>query len=96
MMSYSNYDQIEVGTSVATLKSEVGKPYAIHYKEEGKEEYEYIERIDTGTVLVAENHYYLIVKEGKVIGKYMTRERPPAYDLIYQEDPNYPGYPNLP
>ena len=93
LMTYSDYDKVEIGTPIAKLKSEIGKPYAIHAKEEGTEEYEYIERIDSGNNLVAENHYFLISKDGKVIGKYMTRERPPAYDLIYQEEPNYQGFP---
>src|SRR5271170_5789112 len=88
LMTYSEYDKIELGTSVAQLRSEIGKPYAIHAKEGGSEEYEYIERIDSGNNLIAENHYFLLVQDGKVVGKYMSRERPPAYDLIYQEEPN--------
>ena len=91
-MSYYAYDHIQTGTSIATIKSEVGEPYAIHRKE-GTQEYEYIERIDREKSLAAENHYFLIVQDGKVVGKYMNTERPPAYDLIYQEQPNYPGYP---
>ncbi len=93
LMTYSDYDKIQVGTPISKLQSEIGKPYAIHNKEGGIEEYEYIERIDSGNNIIAENHYFLIVENGKVIGKYMKRERPPAYDLIYQEEPNYPGYP---
>lgn len=93
LMTYTDYDKVELGTSIAKLQSDIGKPYAIHSKEGGSEEYEYIERIDTGNNIVAENHYFLIVQDGKVVGKYMNRERPPAYDLIYQEEPNYPGYP---
>lgn len=92
-MTYSDFDKVEMGTSIAKLQADIGKPYAIHNKEAGTEEYEYIERIDSGNNLVAENHYFLIVKDGKVIGKYMNRERPPAYDLIYQEEPNYPNFP---
>ncbi|MES2122377.1 MAG: hypothetical protein V4492_06325 [Chlamydiota bacterium] len=53
-----------------------------------------IERIDNGNAIVAENHYFIIVQDNEVVGKYMTRETPPAYDLIYQEEPNYPGYPS--
>ena len=92
VMTSGEYDKIQMGTSVSELRSEVGKPYAIHKKDHGVEEYEYIERIDTGNNLVAENHYFLVIKDGKVVGKYMNRERAPAYDLIYQEQPNYPGY----
>lgn len=91
MMTYESFDKVQIGTSIASLKSEIGRPYAIHHKD-GSEEYEYVERINAGNSLIAENHYFLIVQNGKVIGKYMSRERPPAYDLIYQEEPNYPSY----
>jgi hypothetical protein len=93
LMTYSDYDKVEIGMPITKLQSEIGKPYAIHAKEGGTEEYEYIERIDSGNNLIAENHYFLIVEDGKVVGKYMSREQPPAYDLIYQEEPNYPSYP---
>ncbi len=92
LMTHSDYDNIQLGTSIAQVQSEIGKPYSIHHKD-GVDEYEYIERIDSGNNLIAENHYFLIVEDGKVTGKYMTREKPPAYDLIYQEEPNYPGNP---
>ncbi|MGC1878104.1 MAG: hypothetical protein WA347_08435 [Rhabdochlamydiaceae bacterium] len=93
LMTYAEYDHVEFGTSIATVKSEVGEPYSIYYKKDGSQEYEYIERIDTGNNVAAENHYYLIVQDGVVVGKYMKRERPPAYDLIYQDEPNYSNYP---
>lgn len=93
-MSYNAFDDIQIGTPIAVIKSEVGEPYAIHQKKEGAEEYEYIERVDREKYMAAENHYFLIVKNGKVIGKYMKTRWPPAYDLIYQDQPNYPGYPS--
>jgi hypothetical protein len=93
LMTFNDYDKVQVGTPIADLRSEIGRPYAIHHKDNGTDEYEYIERVNTGNNLVSENHYFLIAKNGKVIGKYVTRERPPAYDLIYQDDPNYPNYP---
>lgn len=92
-MTYQTFDQIKTGMALSELEQENGRPYSHRVKSDGTEEYEYIERIDIGGALVAENHYFIIVKEGKVIGKYMTRQTPPAYDLIYQEEPNYPGYP---
>ena len=91
MMTYATYDEVKVGTPIAELNSQIGQPYAIHHKDSG-DEYEYVERINVGESRFAENHYFLIVQNGKVQGKYMTREQPPAYDLIYQEEPNYPGY----
>lgn len=91
MMTHNSYDTLKTGTPVSELTAQAGKPYAIHVKEDGSEEYEYIERIDNGVSVIAENHYFIVVREGEVVGKYMTRETPPAYDLIYQEEPNYPN-----
>ncbi len=93
LMTYANYDSVQSGEPISTVKSEVGEPYSVHNKKDGTQEYEYIERIDVGNNIAAENHYFLIVRDGKVVGKYMKRERPPAYDLIYQDEPNYPSYP---
>ncbi len=93
-MTNTNYDEIQTGTPISVVKAEVGEPYAVHNKKDGSQEYEYIERISVGNSIAAENHYFLIVKDGHVIGKYMKRERPPAYDLIYQDQPNYPEYPS--
>jgi hypothetical protein len=91
MMTYKTYDEVQMGTSLADVESQVGQPYSIHHKESG-DEYEYVERINVGNSRFVENRYFLIIQNGKVVGKYMNRERPPAYDLIYQEEPNYPGY----
>ena len=92
-MTYSEFDELKTGTNLASLKEQVGEPYSIHTRKDGSKEYEYIERVGTGDNVVAENHYFIILKEGKVIGKYMTRERPPAYDLMYQDEPNYRSNP---
>jgi hypothetical protein len=92
MMTYDTYDHVQVGSSVESLMEKAGKPYATHLKKDGTVEYEYIERINQGNSRIAENHYFITVQEGMVVGKYVTRERPPPYDLIYQEEPNYPGY----
>lgn len=91
-MTGDNFDSIQIGTPIATVEKQVGKPYKIHSKGGNKEEYEYIERIDMGQCLVSENHYYLVVIDGQVVGKHVKREKAPTYDLIYVEDPNHPCY----
>jgi outer membrane protein assembly factor BamE (lipoprotein component of BamABCDE complex) len=93
LMTYAEYAELPVGTTVTEVETKIGQPYAVRKQKDGTEEYEYIERIDSGNNIVAENHYFLIVREGKVIGKRMNRQKPPAYDLIYQEEPNYPSNP---
>lgn len=90
-MTYSKYNHIETGTSIEEIQSRMGAPYAIHPQKDDSIEYEYIERIQAGDKLVVENHYFLIVHKGKVVGKYMTRERARTYDLLYQDQPNYPS-----
>lgn len=92
VMTGENFDNIQIGTSIATVEGQVGKPYKIHSKAGNKSEYEYIERIGMGQCLVSENHYFLIVVNGEVIGKYIKTEKSPSYDLIYIEDPNHPCY----
>ena len=87
-MTRQNFDEIQLGTPVSKFEEKVGEPYKITSLKEGSEEYEYIERIPLGDEIVEENHYFLIIKEGKVISKRINRERPPAYDLIYDADPN--------
>ena len=88
-MTNDSFDQIQTGTPITSIEQEYGKPYAVHSKGPGMKEYEYIERIDLGYNVVSENHYFIVVTDGKVVGKYTKREKPPAYNLIYQEDPNW-------
>ncbi len=38
--------------------------------------------------IIEENHYYLRVKNGRIVAKRLNQEIPPAYDLIYEADPN--------
>lgn len=95
-MTNESYNMIQLGTPVTELSSEVGRPYAIHNKEGGIQEYEYIERIRNDRSLVGENHYFLIVKEGRVVGKRMAYEKQRSFNLIYENDPNYDSYNSFP
>lgn len=90
MMTQETFGTISLGTPISEVVNEVGSPYAIHSKGGGVEEYEYVERVGSENSLIYENHYFLKVSQGQVVSKRMTREKLPAYDLIYQEDPNYP------
>lgn len=92
MMNSDNFETIAIGAPITSIENQMGRPYKIHNKEDGRKEYEYVERIRIGQCLVSENHYFLVVVNGEVISKYMTQEKSPAYDLIYIEDPNHPCY----
>jgi len=95
-MTNDTYSSIQLGTSIDSLYSEIGRPYAIHDKPNGVQEYEYIERIRNNRSLVSENHYFLIVENGKVVGKRMSQEKQRAYNLIYEDDPNWDSYNSFP
>lgn len=91
MMTRERFNDISLGTSVVEVTSRGGDPYRIRSKGGGIDEYEYIEKVNVAGDTLQENHYFILISGGKVVGKRVTTERQPAYDLIYQEDPNYPN-----
>ncbi len=92
MMTQDSFSSVQVGTSIQTIVQERGEPYSIRDKN-GMEEYTYIERVTNGNQLIYENHFILFVKDGLVVGKTTTQEKRPAFELIYQDDPNHSKYP---
>jgi hypothetical protein len=88
VMTRQDYYTIAVGISTQDVISKYGEPYSIKNKKDGTQEYLYIERIPAGTETAEQNNYILVVKNGQVISKRTTQELPPAYDEIYDEDPN--------
>lgn len=95
-VSRAEFECVLLGTSVSEMTACIGQPYAIHCICPSVEEYEYIERFSQDNMLAYENHYFFKVVNGQVVSKRMCREDRPAYDLLYQGDPNYPSYPNYP
>lgn len=93
VITRQDYDCIVLGCSEYELTDCLGEPYAIHCLLYGGKEYEYIERFSMNSQLAYETHYYIRVVNGQVVSKRMCQEMLPAYDLIYQVDPNYPRYP---
>jgi len=99
MMTLENFDDIQLGAPIVNVTSTSGEPYSIRSKGSDTEEYEYVERIDYWDELISENHYFIIVRNGHVVGKRVERKNSPGYDLIYQQDPNHPFpavYPSRP
>lgn len=92
-MTRESFDDIGLGTPMQEVTRRVGDAYSIRSTGPDKEEYEYIERVAYGNELFYVNHYYLDVTGGLVVGKRIKQERRPAYDLLFQEDPNYYSYP---
>lgn len=88
------YDAVILGSTVQELECLAGEPYAVHCVCSGETEYEYIEKAELNPYQVmAENHFYFRVVNGHVVSKCVRIETRPAYDLIYQADPNYPMFP---
>ena len=92
MMTRESFDDIQIGTSMATVKERVGKPYATHNKKDGSKEYEYVERIKIGQQLVSENHYFLIVVGDQVVGKRFSETTPSIFRSVYDDEPDFNTY----
>ena len=78
MQANSFYD-VPVGASKEEVMAVVGKPVATHKKEDGSYEYEYVERLSVGSRVVSEKHYYILMKDGKVISKRVKQVEVPPY-----------------
>ncbi len=91
LMTKQGFAMIEPGMSIKEVEKKYGKPYNIHSRDGNSDIYEYIERMVMGPETVAQWRYYLIVSNGKVVGKYVKHSSPPAFEQIYSDDP-YPNY----
>ena len=75
-----SFFDIPVGSSSEEVTKTVGKPYRVIKKGDGEVEYEYVERFKVGNLTMEERHYFLLVKNGKVISKRYTQESPPPFE----------------
>ena len=91
IMSRRGYADVSIGMSTHDVEERFGKPYHVFSKAEGTETYEYIEKITMGTHVIEQRRYYIVIKDGKVVGKYMKHSNPPPFEAIYSDDP-YPNY----
>jgi len=91
VMTRQGFGDIQPGASIAEVEKKYGKPYAIHSRDANSDIYEYIERVLMGPETIMQWRYYLVVSDGKVVGKYSKYSTPPAFEQIYSDDP-YPNY----
>lgn len=91
-VSRATYDDITIGTSYTDVERELGEPYNVQTIGHNTYEYEYVEKLSLNPGTLIENHYFIVVQNGKVVSKRMQQEKSPAYNQIYQIDPNYPNY----
>lgn len=92
MMTRNTFDDIQIGSTLAEVQPQIGNPYKITRKGPELFEYEYIEKINLNYGYIVENHYFLLVNNGSIIGKWVSQEKTKDYNLMYQADPNYPAY----
>jgi hypothetical protein len=89
LMTEKDFAAVQIGMPYSTIEKDIGQAYTARVIDQHTVEYEYIERVQAGNALVAENHYYILVKDGKVVSKRFSQETAPAYDIIYSQDPNF-------
>lgn len=79
MMTNQAFFDIPIGSKESDVIATAGEPYAIHHKADGSVEYEYIERFKVGGRDTQERHYFLLIKDGKVVSKRVDQSSPPPY-----------------
>lgn len=79
MVTMQSFYEIPIGASTSEVITTAGEPYAIHRKEDGSVEYEYIERFKVGERYTEERHFFLLIKDGKVISKRTKQMSPTPY-----------------
>lgn len=92
-LNLEQYNRLTLGTRISDVYKELGEPYTVRDVGERAQEYEFVERLAMNNELVYENHYFITVVNGQIVNKRICRESRPAFDQIWQEDPNYPTYP---
>jgi outer membrane protein assembly factor BamE (lipoprotein component of BamABCDE complex) len=88
VMTRKDFDNITIGMPASDIVEQHGQPIKVKRLKDGSQSYEYVERLPINDQVVEENKYFIIVKDGKVVAKYYNFELPPAYDEIYDPDPN--------
>jgi hypothetical protein len=93
MISKKNFEAIPIGSTVHQLEEQVGKPDAIHSTGLNRQEFEYVERLELNPYYSIENRYFIEIMQGVVTAKRTLSRRSPAYDFMYQGEPNFsPDY----
>lgn len=78
-LTSSMFQEIPVGTSTKDIEASAGKPYAIHRKDDGSIEYEYIERLKIGGRDAEIRHFYFVIRNGQVVSKRIEQSSPVPY-----------------
>lgn len=78
ILSTDSFYSIPVGATKDEVIAKAGDPSKISKKDDGTEEYLYIERMKAGARTVSERHYIITIKDGVVISKKVEQTSPPS------------------
>lgn len=78
-MAANSFYDVPVGATQEEVVESCGKPFAVHRKSDGSVEYEYIERLTIGARNVNERHFFIVMKDGKVVSKRVKQENQQPY-----------------
>ncbi len=79
IMTMNSFYEIPVGATQEDVVATAGKPYNVRKLEDGSLEYEYIERFKAAGRNINERHYFIVMKDGKVISKRVKQTSPLPY-----------------
>jgi hypothetical protein len=77
VLTMDTFYDIPVGATKDEVISKAGDPSTIRKKDDGTEEYEYVERMSAGARLLQERRYVIILKDGLVVSKRVDQSSPP-------------------
>ncbi len=81
LVTMQKFGDVPVGASREELISFMGSPIRERKLDDGSVEYEYIERFKVGGRDLNERHYFVIVKDGKVVSKRYKQISPLPYSF---------------
>ena len=73
-----SFYEIPIGASKSEVIAQAGEPLTIRQLENGREEYEYVERLRAGARVLQERRYILTLQDGKVVGRRVEYQGPPS------------------
>lgn len=90
-MTRDDFACIEIGAPIKEVVNCYGQPYSIRSRGADCDIYEYIEKIKMDYLTIQQRRYYIVVTQGRVVGKYVKLDNPPPYEQIYTDE-MYPVY----
>lgn len=88
VMTIEQYSNIAIGTPIKTIVKTYGPPLTIT-SSNGRQVYEYVERLSMdGQVVQSRRYFFTVNEEGRIVKKQMTYNNIAPYQQIFQDDFN--------